>query len=176
MSPFLIPIVIAAWFNVPQQLPVARNELKVQAVEAVAQIAPHAPGQRQIEAPKVTFSLHARFACMGDTLPRSLSIGIADTMYRHVPVAGQRSLLAVIEVPAKQIAPINVGDFCVVDGAVAGDDLLLPAIATAHVSLHCDPIAPPVMQVTSVPLPLRLICAPTDDQDPSSIAADSPTR
>lgn len=175
MSVFPVSIVLAAWLNVPLQMPVANNELTVQALEAVAQISPHAIGQRQIEAPKVTFSLQTRFACIGNTVPVLLSIGIADTLYRHTPAAGERSLLAVVEVPAEQIAPINIGDFCAAGRENAGDDLLLPGVATAQVSLRCDLSARPVVQVTSVPLPLRLMCAPVKDQE-ASVSADAPTR
>ena len=175
MSVFPASIVLAAWLNVPPQMPVAMNELTVQALEAVAQITPHAAGQRQITAPQVSFSLQTRFACMGNGVPMLLSIGIADTLYRHNPAAGERSLLVVVEVPAKQIAPINIGDFCVAGLGSVGDDLLLPGVATAQVSLRCDLSAPPAVQVTSVPLPLRLTCAPNDDQDASASAAP-PTR
>lgn len=175
MPSFLISVVLAAWSNVPQQMPVARNELTVQAVEAVAQIAPRPARHRQIDLPTISFSVKTRFACMGNTLPELLSIGIADTLFRHVPAAGQRSLLAVVEVPAEQIAPINIGNFCVADDTSVGTDLLLPGIATAQVSLRCDLSTPPILQLTSVPLPLRLICAPTDDQD-KSVAVDSATR
>lgn len=170
MSVFLVSIVLAAWSNVPPQLPVANNELTVQALEAVAQIAPHAAGQRQIYAPKVSFSLRARFACRGNVTPLSLSIGIADTLYRHVPAAGERSLLATVAVPAGQIAPINIGDFCVAGRDRVDSDLLLPAVATAQVTLRCDVSAPPVVQVTSVPLPLRLTCKRANDQDASEVA------
>ena len=169
-------IIMSAWLNVPQQMPVARNELTVQAVEAVAQISPRARSQRQIETPKVSFSLQVQFACMGDATPQLLSIGISDTLYRHIPVAGQRSLLASVEVPPEQIAPINVGDFCIAEPTGTGNTLLVPGVATAQVSLRCDRNAPPAMQVTSVPLPLRLICTQTDDQGESAAVVDSPTR
>jgi hypothetical protein len=175
MSVFLVSIVLAAWSNVPLQLPVANNQLTVQALEAVAQITPHAAGQRQIYAPKLSFSLRTRFACRGNAVPVSLSIGIADTLYRHVPAAGHRSLLATVEVPAGQIAPINIGNFCVAGHNGADNDLLLPGVATAQVSLHCDVSAPPVVQVTSVPLPLRLTCVSVESQDVSA-ATDPPTR
>ena len=175
MTVLPVSILLAAWSNVPLQLPVANNELTVQALEAVAQITPHPAGQRQIYAPRVSFFLQTRFACKGNAVPVSLSIGIADTLYRHTPVAGERSLLATVEVPAGQIAPINVGDFCVAEREGVGRDLLLPGVATAHVSLRCDVSAPPVLQVTSVPLPLRLTCVPAENQDDSA-AADAPTR
>lgn len=175
MSVFLAFIVLAAWSNVPLQLPVANNKLTVQALEAVAQISPHAAGQRQIYAPKLSFSLQTRFACRGNAVPILLSIGIADTLYRHVPAAGERSLLATVEIPARQIAPINIGDFCVAGHDGVGDELLLPGVATAHVSLRCDVSSPPVVQVSSVPLPLRLRCTPAEGQDiPGS--AVPPTR
>ena len=159
----------------PLQVPVANNELTVQALEAVAQITPHAAGQRQIRAPKVSFSLRTRFACRGNTVPLSLSIGIADTLFRHVPAAGERSLLATVDVPAGQIAPLNIGDFCVAGHESGDNDLLLPGVATAQVSLRCDVGAPPVLQVTSVSLPLRLQCLPADGQG-VSVASDSPAR
>ena len=175
MSFFLASIALAAWSNVPLQLPVAKNDLTVQAFEAVAQIAPRAAGRRQIYAPKISFSLQTRFACSGNAVPMLLSIGIADTLYRYSPGAGEGSLLATVEVPAKQIAPINIGDFCIAGHDGVGTDLLLPGVATAQVSLRCDISAPPVVQVTSVPLPLRLQCAPAKSQD-VSVAADPPTR
>ena len=175
MSVFLVSIVLAAWSNVPPQLPVANNELTVQALEAVAQITPHAKGQRQIVVPKLSFTLRTRFACRGNRTPESLSIGIADTLYRHVPAAGERSLLASVDVPAGQLAPINIGDFCVAGRNRVAGDLLLPGVATAQVSLRCDVSAPPVLQVTSVPLPLRVKCMPAGAQD-ASVAADEPPR
>jgi len=175
MSVFLVSIVLAAWSNVPLQLPVANNDLTVQALEAVAQITPHAAGQRQIYAPKMSFSIQTRFACRGNAVPVLLSIGIADTLYRYAPAAGERSLLATVDVPARQIAPINTGDFCVAGRDGVGNDLLLPGVATAQVSLRCDVSAPPVLQSTSVPLPLRLTCAPAEGQD-DSVAADPPAR
>jgi hypothetical protein len=175
MSVFIVSIVLAAWSNVPVQLPVANNELTVQALEAVAQITPHAAAQRQIYVPELSFSLQTRFACRGNAVPLLLSIGIADTLYRYAPAAGERSLLATVDVPAKQIAPINIGDFCVAGDDDVSDDLLLPGVATAQVALRCDVGSPPVVQVASVPLPLRLKCAPADDQD-ISVAADPPTR
>jgi hypothetical protein len=173
MIAFPISIVMAAWLNVPQQMPVARNELTVQALEAVAQISPHAPAQRQIKTPEVSFSLQIRFACMGDATPQLLSVGIADTLYRHVPVTGQRTLLARVDVPSEQIAPINIGDFCVAGRIGTNNALRLPGVATAQVSLRCDRKAPPVIQATSVALPLRLVCKQPDDQ---GTAADSPAR
>lgn len=166
---------MTAWSGVPPQLPVARAILAVQATEAVAQITPHAVGQRQIVLPTVSFSVQIRFACAGSAVPTLLSVGIADTLYRHAPLDGERSRLAIVEVPSKQIAPVNIGSFCVAGRASKGDDLLLPGVASAQVSLRCNLNTRSTRKVASVPLPLRLICEPGRDQGVPAVF-DSPPR
>ena len=168
-------LIMTAWSGVPPQLPVARAVLAVQAIEAVAQITPHALGRRQVVVPTTSFSLQTRFACAGSAVPTLLSIGIADTLYRHVPLDNERFRLAEVEVPAKQIAPVNVGSFCVAGRASKGDNLLLPGVASAQISLRCDLNTRSAVKVTSVPLPLRLICVPEPDQDEPA-AVDSLPR
>ncbi len=163
MNGLLLSTLLAAGLGVMPFLPGAADKLTVQALEAVTQITPHAAGERQIQAPPLTFSLRVDFGCAGDAAA-SLSIGIADTHYRHVPQDGDAAFLAVIEVSAEQMAPITTGNFCVAGSAEDQATLLLHGVATAQVALRCTSGERTAMRITSAALPLRLVCAVGVDQ------------
>ena len=164
MNGLLVSTLLAAGLGVMSFLPGATDKLTVQALEAVTQITPHAAGERQIQAPPLTFSLRVDFGCADDAAA-SLSFGIADTHYRHVPQDGDAAFLAVIEVSAEQIAPITTGNFCVAGSAEDETALLLHGVATAQVALRCTSGERTAMRITSAALPLRLVCAVGVDQD-----------
>jgi hypothetical protein len=164
MNGLLLSTLLAAGLGVMPFLPGVADKLTVQALEAVAQITPQAADERQIQAPPVTFALRVDFGCAGDAAA-SLGFGIADTHYRHVPQDGDAAFLAVIEVPAEQIAPLTTGDFCVAGSAEDQAALLLPGVATAQVALRCTSGERTTMRITSAALPLRLTCAVGADQD-----------
>ena len=164
MNALLASILLAAGLGAMPLLPGATDKLTVQALEAVTQIAPHAAGERKIHTPSLTFSLRVDFGCANDAAA-SLSFGITDTHFRHVPQDGDTAFLEVIEVSAEQIAPIATGDFCVVGSAEDRATLLLHGVATAQVALRCTSGEHTVMRITSTALPLRLICAASVDQE-----------
>lgn len=164
MNGLLAPILFAAGLGGIPLLPGATDKLTVQALEAVTQIAPHAAGERKIHTPSLTFSLRVDFSC-ADAAAATLSIGISDTHYRHVPQDGNAAFLAVIDVAAEQIAPITTGNFCVVGSAEDGATLLLHGVANAQVALRCTAGERTTMRITSAALPLRLICAASADQE-----------
>jgi hypothetical protein len=168
MNGLLLSTFVATWLaaglGVMPILPGATDKLTVQALEAVAQITPHAAGERQIQAPSLSFALRVDFGCASDAAA-SLSFGIADTHYRHVPKDTDGAFLAVIDVSAEQIAPITTGDFCVAGSAGKQADLLLHGVATAQVALRCTSGEGTAMRITSAALPLRLECTVGVDQD-----------
>ena len=164
MNELFASILLAAGLGVIPLLPGATDKLTVQALEAVTQITPHAAGERKIHTPSLTFSLRVDFGCANDAAA-SLSFGIADTHYRHVPQDGDAAFLAVIEVAAEQLAPITTGNFCVVGSAEDRATLLLHGVATAQVALRCTSGEHTAMRITSTALPLRLICAAGVDQE-----------
>lgn len=164
MNGLSVSLMLAASLGALPFLPGATDKLTVQPLEAVTQIAPHAAGERKIHAPSLAFSLRVDFSCANDA-NASLSVGIADTHYRHVPRDGETALLAVVEVAAEQLAPITTGNYCVVGSAEDGSTLLLQGVATAQVALRCTSGNQTVMRITSAALPLRLICAASADQE-----------
>ena len=164
MNGLLASILLAAGLGAIPLLPGATDNLTVQALEAVTQIAPHAAGERKIHTASLTFSLRVDFGCANDAAA-ALSFGITDTHYRHVPQDGDAAFLAVIEVAAEQIAPITTGNFCVVGRSEDRATLLLHGVATAQVALRCTSGGHTTMRITSAALPLRLICAASVDQE-----------
>lgn len=174
MSGLIASILLAAGLGVMPLLPGTTDNLTVQALEAVTQITPHAAGERQIQAPSLSFSLRVDFGCAGDAAA-SLSFGIADTHYRYVPQDGDTALLAVIQVSAEQIAPIAAGDFCIAGSTADQAALLLHGVATAQVALRCTAGERTTMRITSAALPLRMVCAGDVNQD-SSPPSNSPAR
>jgi len=164
MNGLLASILFAAGLGGIPLLPGATDQLKVQALEVVTQIAPHAAGEQKIHTPSLSFSLRVDFSCANDAAA-SLSFGISDTHYRYVPQDGDAAFLAVIEVAAEQIAPISAGNFCVVGSAEDRATLLLHGVATAQVALRCTAGEHTAMRITSTALPLRLVCAAAVDQE-----------
>jgi hypothetical protein len=164
MIELLAPILFAAGLGGIPLLTGTTDKLTVQALEAVTQIAPHAAGERKIHTPSLTFLLRVDFSC-ADAAAATLSFGISDTHYRHVPQDGNAAFLAVIDVAAEQIAPITTGNFCVVGSAEDRETLLLHGVANAQVGLRCTSGERTTMRITSTALPLRLICAASVDQE-----------
>lgn len=170
MNPLLTSIVLATFFGIIPLRDLADDQLTLQVNASGAQIKPHAPGLRAGYGQSVTFSLRADFRCGRDAVAESIVISISDTHYRHVPAAGERSFLATVVVPGEQIAPAETGEFCSGEDSGRGEVLLLPAAATAQVSLRCRADAASSISFASTPLPLRLVCQGENGQDASASA------
>ena len=170
MNPLFTSILLVAFFGVVPQRDLAADQLTVHVKAAEAQIEQRVSGLRADYGKSVTFSLRADFRCGGDATAESLVISISDTHYRHVPEAGKTSLLAAVEVPGEQIAPAETGNFCSGENSRDGDSLLLPAAATAQVSLRCRLDSASTISFVSASLPLRLICQGKNGQDASASA------
>lgn len=162
-------LLVACFSTVPQRdLPV--DLLKVHVNTAEAQIKPRTPGQRADYGESVAFLVQADFRCGRDAAAESVVVSISDTHYRHVPATGDKSVLATVVVPGEQLAPVDVSDFCTIESSRNGA-LLLPAAATAQVSLRCRIDAVSTISFVSAPLPLRLVCDEEPGQDASASAA-----
>lgn len=146
--------------------------LTLHANESLAQIQRRDVNSSQATLPAVELSLQASFTCPPDTLAESITVSISDTFQHYGPeeISSTDSLETKLSVPANQFAPVFAPDFCV-DGMPPDEDgLLLPGIATAHVSLRCsgESVSPSV-HFASVALPLRLHCLVEDGGQGSSV-------
>lgn len=164
----LTTILCILWLMQPA---LADAELAAYAREARVEIPPR-NGSQPIILPQLDFPVRAKFDCAEEAVAESVMISVADAYRRYVPADKDDSLESVISVPARQMAPIAAGDFCA-NGDNDNEELLLPGVATAQLSLRCMAEGNPSVSFTSLKLPLRLICK--GDQEPSAAEA-SPAR
>ena len=141
----------------------ADTQLMVHAEAASTRILPQE--RRHARLPNLEFTVRADYDCADEGNAASVSFSVADAHQRLVPQPDQRSVAAVITVPANQIAPIATGDFC--NGSGEGGELLLNGVATAQVALFCRDENRSSVRYASLGLPLRLVC----DQEPPSDSA-----
>ncbi len=161
-----LTLLIAAWFGVVPR-PVLIDPLTLQPQEASVRIGAREAGAPSSYGAAIDFAILAKFNCPGDAIAESIVVSIADTLARHTPAAGDDTLQASLVVPGEQIVPMDTGDFCVGETARNGDDLLLPAAATAHASLRCRDDDGTAVRFASVAMPLRLVCESGETQDES---------
>lgn len=168
MKRLRVPILLAACLGSTLNTASADGLLTVHANEASAQI--EAREQGQITLPSLDLSLIAAFACPADAEAESVTISVADTHKRYGPedLADTTALEVSVNVPAGQIAPIASAEFCHEGGPVDESELLVPGVATAHVSLRCRSESGSWIDFASVALPLRLHCLSEENQDSST--------
>lgn len=161
----LVPltILIAAWFGVvPREVEI--DPLILHVHETSVRIGARPTAALAMYGPAVTFGVIAQFDCPGDTTAESVAVSIADTLWRGTPADGENSVTATLVVPGDQIVPMETGDFCLGETARSEDELLLPAVATAHVSLRCRDANGSAVRFASVAMPLRLVCEVEENQ------------
>lgn len=141
--------------------------LTVEAAPAVADIQPLPDGSRLVRLPALEFEFGIRASCGQDHAPSSLSISVADT---RTTLAGDQLrtesiIAAAIRLPARQLSPVAVDNFCRETPAAAGTgQRLIRDVATAHLSLRCADESGESITYVSHSLDVTLVCgAPTDD-------------
>lgn len=157
--------------SLPVDLAAVDTVLTLHANESFAQIQRRDASSPQTRLPAMELSLQASYACPADTAAESLTVSISDTLRRYgaEEIANVSLLETSLSVPANQFAPVLAPDFCVHGMPQNEKGLLLPGIATAHVSLRCSgENVPPSVHFASVALPLRLHCLVEDGGQDSS--------
>lgn len=157
------------------------NALEVIPTAAASRVLPGATGRRSVGIGPLEFRFQLRYACRAPLAPRSLMLTVADTRQpvAQNALAGSSARVAVT-LPAEQIAPVVVNDFCGADAA-ADAPLTLAAALAAQVSLRCgspeagpgqdraddgdEPAVPDVEEIVyrSVPLDVVLVCTRAPD-------------
>ena len=170
MKRLRVPILLAACLCATTEFALADAALTLQADEASAQLVPREKGPQQVSLPLLEFSLLASVACPPDSEAESVTVSIVDTHKRFGPneISDKAALEFRISVPANQIAPVTVADFCIDDGPVDKEDLLVPGVALAQASLRCRSENESFLYFASTVLPLRLYCVRDTNQDAST--------
>lgn len=163
------------------------DRLELSAEPPVVPVSATAPGRRFIELPTLEYRFEVQTACGGERAPRSLMINIADSRLALSGAAlesGAADAL-VLSIPARQLAPIAVDDFCVAGTAVIEPDglspaaadpaprrlLTVPAVVSAQASLVCDGENGSHISYVTQPLAVTLACVP-----PAASVESAPSR
>jgi len=149
--------------------------LGVDSDPAVVTIKPLAAGRKLIRPPALEFLLRIDAECGANAEITSISISIADTqkaltatdLSQAAPIATR------ITIPARQVSPIAVEDFCPMESTTAGGELVVRDALTAHVSLRCTSETGESIMYASRALDVMLHCDAAADiqgEPPSLIA------
>lgn len=151
----------------------ADNILTLKARESTAQLEPRDAKQHHVTLPALDVAILASLACPAGTKAQSLTVSVSDThqYFGAELLADAVSLEVAFNVPSNQLAPIAIPDFCVTGGLPDNQELGLPGIATAQVSLRClskdDSTS---VHFSSAPVPVRLYCRADGDPESSATA------
>ena len=165
-----VQILAIVCLHATTQVAAADDVLTLHANETRVQIERRDSGRTQVNLPSLDLSLRTSFACPATASAESITISIADTHERFSAenIADVAVLEATISVPARQIAPVSLAGFCTNGKEPTESELLLPGIATAHVSLRCrSEEFGASMHYASVAVPLTVICLSNENQEPS---------
>ena len=149
----------------------ADTALTLHATETSLLVAPRNSNQTYVNLPALDVAVIAEFSCAAGVAAESITVSVADTHIRFnsEEITDATSINATLRLPANQIAPISIQDFCVTDVASEIEDLLIPGVASAQVSLRCGSKDKSSIHFASIALPLRLHCESAKSQDRSSV-------
>jgi hypothetical protein len=151
----------------------AETVLKFSADTATANVMPRSRERAPLQLPDLEYQFRIDAVCRDDLSPASLSLAVADT--RRTFNAAQIVAGALDEVrllvPADQIAPVVIANFCVADGdtdqaATSASHLTVHAALSAQASLLCIGDTDRSMKYASANLDVMLVCEnPNDESD-----------
>jgi len=153
------------------------HTLSVAAGTPDVSVKPQPPGRRTLVLPALDYVFRVEARCHDDWTPQSLSLNVADS---RISKAGEElkdlaNQQLDLNVPGKQLAPLTLRDFCVIDtigegSAAAAEMAALPRqgkpapgrltinAALAHASLRCSNGEEQETLYVSEPLDVTLIC------------------
>lgn len=155
----------------------AKDTLTVAADAPAVTLAPRNPGRSFVRLPTLDFKFEIRTECSDERLPGSLSLNVADTR-KSLPadkIVRDGPTEVSLRIPAGQIAPLVIQDFCVVQAEEDGNEIseaqtqiTIPAALSAQASLLCEGDEDKAMTYASRPLDVLLVCErPPGDGSPA---------
>lgn len=135
------------------------DRVRVHAEPAVAVLPLQQGGRNLVRLPDVEFRLGISTYCANGGRPESLSITIADTQrtLRGEELQATRTVDISVRVPAGQIAPLALREFCI-DPVFEGDSVLITSALAAQVSLRCSRADDQSIVFAAEPLDIRVDC------------------
>lgn len=147
----------------------AGAELDVSADTPDVDVSTRPAGRNFLSLPTLRFNFVIAARCPGPGEPVSFSLSVADT---RVSLDADRleadgPLEFAVTVPASQIGPVAVDDFCAIDAGerMSEDAMRIPAVLSAQVSLLCESDAGSKMTYASESLDVTLHCETGGDAE-----------
>ena len=162
LVPIVLPIALMAAVSA-----VAKDSLTVVANSPTVTIEPRNPGRSFLRLPALEYEFEIRTYCVENRSPESLSLNVADT--RRSLAAGQiisdGPTRVSLRIPASQIAPLVVEDFCLLKNEENGESvaetparITIPAALSAQASLLCEGDEDKAITYVSRTLDVSLVC------------------
>ncbi len=141
------------------------DRLRVRAEPAVAVLTVQQRGRTLVNLPDLEFRLSISTHCAQSGRPESLSITIADSQKTLRGEALQSSVPIDVSmrIPATQLAPFALREFCV-DPAAEGESMFLTAALAAQLSLRCLRAEEQSIVFAAEPLDIRVDCIPSTEE------------
>ena len=148
----------------------AGASISIRAETPNATVMPRASGRNLIRLPSLVYTFSLRAECPDQYMPESLLVNVADTRksFNTAQIAAGDLLAIELRIPRRQIAPVPVGNFCVVQpvGHVGADttvsdtneQLIVYDVLSAQASLMCANDADRTMTYASQTLDVLLVC------------------
>lgn len=139
------------------------GELLLSADRPVIEVETSGDGRNFMRLPAVDYRFDIRPICNTGMLPRSLSLNIADTriVLADDKFDGDSAISVSVRIPADQIAPIALKDFCAAPAPAATMSARLQHIAgvlSVQASLRCESIETSEVVYASRALDIALSC------------------
>ncbi len=159
------------------------GSLAIEADMPVVETGPRSPGRNFLILPSLDYNFELDVDCATGLLPKTVSLSIADTRksLATADISSNEVTPATLSIPASQIAPVAVGDFCigaeedqeqapaVGDPEPALDTLGIASVLSVHASLLCANDIDSQMIYASKSLGVTLLCVlPPSEQATTS--------
>jgi hypothetical protein len=148
------------------------QDVAVRPQTPVVDVAPRRPGRQFLDLPALEYTFEVEARCDDEWTPESLSLNVADSRiaFRAAQLSDNAPQTIILQVPAKQLAPVAVHDFCLLpDDATLEETggprqahtrplLTIRAVLTAQASLLCASEQERRITYVSQPLDVTLTC------------------
>ncbi|HWM30050.1 MAG TPA: hypothetical protein VNQ14_16425 [Woeseiaceae bacterium] len=159
----------------------AVHRLAVGANRTSVTVVPQSPDRHFFELPSLDIVFRIEASCHKDWQPESLSLNVADSLVtRNASELLHNSHQQIaLRIPAEQLAPIAIRNFCVIDGAAEGSgedagppaggdsgntlEMTVSAALSAHASLRCSNGDEQKIIYVTEPLDVTLVCEEPKD-------------
>lgn len=173
----LVPLAILVAFTIPGSAQ-GKDSLSVTANSPTVPVAPRDPDRNFLRLPALEYVFQIRANCSEGKLPKSLSLNVADSRKSLAAeqIVSDGPTEFSLQIPASQIAPLVIEDFCVAaadgGGNPANDaqtQIFISSALSAQASLLCESDDDKTMIYVSRTLDVSIVCeGSTIEEEPQS--------